>query len=55
MSADRVQQIYREVKELIEDEYLERPTSFKAGRHFQADMAITFARLAEILKKQGRD
>lgn len=52
LGVDRIQQIYREMKGLVEAELLNLPTNC---RHFEVDMNVAFAQLTEALEKQGRN
>lgn len=56
LSAYRIEQIYRELKDLVAAEFLDDTpsTDAEAQRHAAAQQAIAFSKLAEALRKQGR-
>lgn len=56
IGAERVQQIYRALKGLVEAEFLndEFSSDAQAKHHAEVQHHIVFAKLAEVLKKQGR-
>lgn len=55
LGIDRIQQIYREMKGLVEVEFLDLPMDEESRQHFKVDQHIAFAQLAEAIAKQGRN